>query len=306
MLNKKLDYYQVSKHVLNKFGTDAAMVHAIIWNSSKIEGGRCKFGAASIGNELGIGYQKVQTILAQLEKEGYIKQKYDENEYHTKAYVYVPEKITENITEEEYQARTLKMNNDRLAIHKENREMMSTTSDDVNDTKNDVNDIINDVNDIKNDVNHTKNDVNDTPIKNLKNLKNIKEKKERDFSFSFEDNPKKKEIVETIERFIESKCDSRWGEFIEFVYSEETEHKHYWNHFVRSLGDNFDPIYAHPNSLIKKWKNTEFPSYERDPNFCVTPAYEQPLSDEEYTQIALEVMKESKAKRLGIDVPVTY
>lgn len=296
MLNKNLSFYQVSKHVLNKFGMDVAMVHAIIWNSSKTEGGRCKFGAASIGNELHIGHQKVSECINILLDNGYIKVKYDENEYHTKAYVYVPEKVLENISEEEYQSRTLKMNNDRLAKHKEYRE-----ANDVNDTTNSVNDTINGVNDTTNSVNDTKNGVNDTPIKKVNIFKENKEKKEG-FSFSILDNPQKKEIREAIEYLTGVKCDDKWNEFIDLVYIEEIENKHLWNDFVEiNFWGEFDSKYAHPGYFIKLWEKTEFPTYGYDPNFVEKTEIAGPeYTDEEYKQFYIEANKERIQKKLQL------
>ena len=287
MLNKNLSYYQVSKHVLNKFGITTAMVHAIIWNSSKMEGTRCRFGEAAIGNELGIGFQKVLACIKELEGQGYIKRVYDVNEYHTKAYVYVPEKIAENISEEEYQARTLKYNNDRIAKHVAGRSGVNDTQKSVNDTQKSVND--------------TQKSVNDLPIKKGNILKENKENKEEDFSsINIQNNPERDIIVGKIEYFIGGKCDERWKGFIDFIYLEE-QNNHFWDDFVYELGSNFDSKYAHPNYLMKRWKETDFPKRGYDPNYCVSTPIERPeYTDEEYKQFAREATRENRAKRLGI------
>lgn len=301
MLNKNLSFYQVSKHVLNKFGLEVAMVHSIVWNASKLEGMTCMYGAAEIGNEIGISYKKVGRCLKTLLTNGYIELVYGENKYHTKSYRFVPEKIIINISEEEYQENSVRTNNKRIEEHHkrwdktspQNQMIQNVTSEGTN--------------------RHTRGDktspqrgqtvplegTNRPPIKNLKNLNIYKEIKEGDFSLKTKPQQTQPEHYQIVKDKLEKKLrvvmeGKRWEEFIRFVCEQEKENKPVERFIKWWLVEETSPKYWTPERMRMLYPQAFI---EEEDTWTVEPiptTGRKELTDEEYRNNYLEYKEKMK------------
>lgn len=300
-MKETFTYFKVSTVVANKLGPDAGCVHAVIRNKSQ-NGYQCKLSEGEIGDLVHISYKRVREAIKDLLKYEYIEKKSDNNEYGTKTYIDKPENTDIELLEENIIR--LKCNKARTAdevgmqYKRINHPRTNHTSTQDESSQGIGQSVLGDR------TNHPNTQDESSHNKELKRtIKNYKELKSVFSSFS--DNTQKKDIKEAIEYLTGVKCDERWNEFIDFVYVEETEHKHYWNDFVEmNFWGEFDPKYAHPSYFMRLWTKTDFPTYGYQPEFCsqlplrVEPEY----TDEEYHQFFIEANKERRAKKLGIRI----
>lgn len=116
-------FYKLSSVVVNELGPEAGVVHAVIWNGSQ-NGRACGLSEETIGNLLGMSYQRVGNTIELLLKSGFVEEAEGNKKYRTKFYKIVEQKIEKGISKDTM--RTMKSNDIRISRHKINRDAFIT------------------------------------------------------------------------------------------------------------------------------------------------------------------------------------
>lgn len=288
---KPLLFYRLDAYIVNHYGVDAACVHGVIRNKSQTEGFVCELSEETIGNILHMSYQRVGNATDILLANGFIEPTKGKTNLKTNAYQCVLSKCDIGLSKENMI--TLKSNDARVTIHKENKnEYAKGLVSKAGATKHISKKVFDDMNPISKQASD---DTNPIPIKNCFKELN-KEIKTTSFSFySLEEQKVKNELeVEFDYKFSKQK---RWKEIFAYIIDRQKHNQSFEKLITHLITTNFKIQYMNLERLKEIYENyITVNGFQKD--FC-PPLWEQLGKTKE--QFEEEQLRESQ--RICIPMP---